>query len=168
MTIERTFWGAIGGMVIIALILAAILFLPLEDKQIEQPAFISNNGLPGPYAPGDHIGERQISVMGDKIIIDLQGRKASWSRYSDTNSMLQVFDAGHNGLEFVPEGPEDIRVGDIVAYERNGQLIVHRVREIHYNENGWCAIIQGDNNSSPDTGCIEFKYIKYVTFGIIY
>ena len=119
-------------------------------------------------SPVGRVDEDQILVYRDKIVLDVED--ATWAVYTDTNSMDPVLDVGAKGLEVVPKSPSEIHVGDIVSYAADGEegLIVHRVNKIGNDEDGWYAILKGDNNPSPDPGKIRFGQIKYLVIGVIY
>jgi len=123
---------------------------------------------PEKQSPHDRIDDKQILVYRDKIVIKVTN--ATWTAYTDTNSMDPVLDDGANGLEVAPESEADIHVGDIVSYESDDMdgLLVHRVNEIGEDEQGWYAIMKGDNSPSPDPGKIRFEQVRYVLIGVIY
>ena len=129
---------------------------------LESPFSLSAGGI---SAPNDWVSEENIHLYKDKIVIDIDG--ATMSKYASTGSMKPVFDKGANGIRIVPETEEQISVGDIVTYEREGILIVHRVVEIGEDNGGKYFVIKGDNNESVD-GKIRFEDIKYVTIAVIY
>jgi hypothetical protein len=116
-------------------------------------------------SPSDSIPENKISVYPDKVVITIEN--ASLSSYAPTKSMTPVFDNGANGIRIKPDSPDEISVGDIVTYEKNGELIVHRVIEKGSDEQGLYFVVKGDNNSSPD-GKIRFSDIRYKTVAILY
>ncbi len=124
----------------------------------------TNDELP---SPSDWIKENQIHVQQDKIIIDLEN--AQWARFADTNSMDPVFDAGSNAIEIIPTAAEQIKEGDIVSYDA-GQYgtIIHRIIETGYDENGWYAKFQGDNNPLPDPYKVRWSQIRRLVVAIIY
>jgi len=115
--------------------------------------------------PGDRISESNIEVYPDKVIIRLEN--ASISEYADTNSMLPIIDEGANGIRIHPESEEDIKVGDIISFESEYGLIVHRVVEIGQDEQGKYFITKGDGNLFSD-GKARFSQIKYLTVGVLY
>ncbi len=120
-------------------------------------------------SPGDKISEDKIFVFKDKI--ELRIPNAAWSSYEPTGSMEPVLSEKANGLYIVPKGPEDIEVGDIIAYSREGhdRDIVHRVMEISQDEHGnYYYITKGDANPVPDPNPIYYKDIQRVLIGIIY
>jgi len=116
-------------------------------------------------APGDWVKERQIQIYENAVVIDIEG--ASLSRYAPTGSMIPVLDKDSNGIRIVPESEEDIDIGDIVTFEKDNQLIVHRVVEKGTDKEGTYFITKGDNNPVTD-GKVRFKDIRYVTIGIIW
>jgi hypothetical protein len=136
---------------------------------LEKPFFnnlgFSKAGLNSNSAPFDFIKENQIEVYGDKIVIKVNN--ASLSRYAATGSMKPVFDENANGIRIVPISEKDIHIGDIISYESNGSLIVHRIVEKSSDEEGTYFITKGDNNIIND-GKIRFKDIKYVTIGVLW
>lgn len=120
-------------------------------------------------SPYDRIGEERISVFNDKITIDLsdlQGKEISWATYADTKSMIPTIGKGCNGLEFIPTTPAEIHRGDMIAFQRDESLIIHRVVDIGADEQGWFVKTKGDNNKFFDEK-VRFSEIKFVTFGII-
>lgn len=116
-------------------------------------------------APGDWIKESQIHVYKNALVIDLD--EASISRYAPTGSMKPVLDEDSTGIRIVPKSEQDIKVGDIVSFEQDGQLIIHRVVEIGQDEQGTYFITKGDSNNVTD-GKVRFSQIKYVTIGILW
>ena len=115
--------------------------------------------------PGDWIAENQIEILPDKVIIHVEN--AVLSKYAPTGSMLPTLGDNSNGIRIVPETPEQINVGDIVSYEKDGYLIVHRVVAKGEDSNGVYFITRGDNNSENDDR-VYFENIKYVTVALIY
>ena len=103
--------------------------------------------------------------LSDKIIIKVNN--ASLSNYADTGSMNPVFDIGANGIRIKPESEEQINVGDIVSFDYDNKLIVHRVIEKSFDDKGVYFITKGDNADFPD-GKIRFEQIKYITVGVIW
>lgn len=147
--------GLIITIIMLVLVIAiTVLAYPVQPREVSSPQ--------------DRIGEHQIHVYSDKIVIEVDG--ASWARYQDSNSMDPVLDMGANGIELVPRNEDEIHVGDIVAYESKyvSGLTVHRVVEIGYDDEGKYFILQGDNAPRADPGKVRFDQIQYVLIGIIY
>lgn len=116
-------------------------------------------------APFDFVKENQIEIYPDKIIINVEN--ASIARYAPTGSMKPLLDENSNGLRIIPQSEKDIHLGDIITFEQDGNLIVHRVINKSRDSEGVYFITKGDNNSVSD-GKIRFKDIKYITIGIIW
>lgn len=132
---------------------------------LEQPAgLVSKERL----SPADHIKESQIHVYKDMIIIDI--KDAVWARYTDTNSMDPLFDKGANGIEIRPSNPETIHIGDIIAYKASWTpgIVIHRVIDLGYDEEGIYYITKGDNNQVADPNPVRFSQVEYILIGIIY
>jgi hypothetical protein len=122
--------------------------------------------IPERDSPGDYIKEWEIHVYPNKVVIDVD--QPILAAFADTNSMDPVFDAQHNAIEVVPTRTSDIQVGDIVSYKTDYGSIIHRVKEIGQDEDGWYAIFQGDNNPVPDPGRIRFEQIQRKAIAFIY
>ena len=116
-------------------------------------------------APSDFIEEKNIEIYSDKIIIKITN--ASLSEYAPTGSMRPLFDTGANGIRVVPNSPDEIIVGDIVTFDKDNTLVVHRVVEKSSDSAGVYFVTKGDNNLVSD-GKIRFADIKYKTIGILY
>lgn len=116
-------------------------------------------------SPFNWLNEEDIIILHDKVILNI--KNASLSRYADSGSMIPVLDKGTNGIRIKPESEKDIHIGDIITYEKQGDLIVHRVVDIGEDEQGVYFIMKGDNNELSD-GKVRFKDIKYVTIALVY
>ena len=81
--------------------------------------------------------------------------------------MKPTLDEHSNGIRIVPKSENEIHIGDIITFEEDGDLIVHRVIDIGEDSNGKYFITKGDNNPVAD-GKIRFKDIKYITIGVIW
>jgi signal peptidase I len=116
-------------------------------------------------APSDWVESENIIILGDKVILKIDG--ATLSSYVDSGSMVPTLDKGANGIRIVPDDKDDIEVGDIVSFRIGGLLVVHRVVEKGIDEDGVYFAMKGDANLIGD-GKIRFEDIEYVTIGIIY
>ena len=116
-------------------------------------------------SPSDWVSEDQIKVSKDKIVINV--KNARWSKIANTNSMDPILDEGSNALQIVPKSYSELNVGDIITYEHDSDLIIHRIIYIG-NDGDWYAIVKGDNNSQPDQTKVRFSDVKKVLIGIIY
>jgi hypothetical protein len=127
-------------------------------------------------SPADHLAIDQVHVTSNRVVIDaIPGRRFETAIFANTNSMDPVLDQGHQAIQFVPTGPEDIDDGDIITYdpssvypEMKGILIPHRVIETGSDEQGWYAIVKGDNNPAPDPLKVRFPMVRRVLVGVLY
>lgn len=119
-------------------------------------------------SPMDRIKESQIHVYKDKVVIDLED--AQWASFTDTNSMDPVIDVGSHALQIIPKSPEEIQEGDIVSYRTrtNDATIIHRVKKVDNDSEGWYAIMKGDNLNQDDPEKVRFDQVKRVLVAIIY
>ncbi len=153
-------------LIFIAVFLIGFLSCMLVSfSNVEMPLGFGLGFNSNAEAPGDWIKESQIHVYKNAIVIDLDG--ASISRYAPTGSMKPVLDEDSTGIRIKPENEEQIKVGDIVSFEQDNQLIVHRVVETGKDEQGTYFITKGDSNNVTD-GKVRFSQIKYITIGILW
>ena len=118
-------------------------------------------------SPSDWIKESQIEMRADGVFIKLNNPQ--WAIFADTKSMDPVFDSTSHAIQEIPTNKEDIHVGDIISYSApNGYSIIHRVIEISQDEEGWYAIVKGDNNPTPDPWKIRWNMVTRVTVALIY
>ena len=163
--------GFIGIFAFILLVIFGYYLLTSGYVNIEAP-LTRLNELGSPFfdvpSPGNYIKENQIIIYQDRIVILIPN--ATISSYANTKSMDPTLDSTANGIEIVPEGPEQIHVGDIIAFKPNinkNELVVHRVVEIGIDAEGWYCITKGDNAIQRD-GKIRFAQINYITIGVLY
>ncbi len=157
----------IMGLTIFSMGFLSCILFGLVYAETERPLIIGGMSLiQGSYdAPGDWIKESQIHVNEDSVVIDIEG--ASIGKYTPTGSMKPILDEYSNGIRIVPENPSQIEIGDIITFEQNEELIIHRVIEKGFDENGAYFITKGDNNTVTD-GKIRFRDVKYVTVAILW
>ena len=80
--------------------------------------------------------------------------------------MLPALNEYSTGIEIIPESPDEINVGDIVVYEKNGEQIIHRVKLIKEKNYEKIFILQGDNDNFKEE--VKFENIKYILVGVLY
>jgi hypothetical protein len=160
---------------IIALILVFFLGWSLNSITIygraERPTSITGYFVSEPIdrlSPSDIISQDQIKVYNDRIVIEVENPQ--WATFTNTKSMDPVFDKGNFALQIIPTKPEQIKPGDIISFSTKyaSGIIIHRVIETGYDEEGWYAITKGDNNPSRDPGVVRFQDVKKQLIGIIY
>ncbi len=133
-------------------------------------ASVKAQSLDGPVerdSPSDWVKESQIEMRPDGVFIHLNNPQ--WAILANTNSMDPVFDDTSHLIQAIPQSAAEIHVGDIMSYSSPmGFSIVHRVIEIGNDEEGWYAIVKGDNNPTPDPWKVRFDMVRRVTVMIVY
>ncbi|MEM2916173.1 MAG: signal peptidase I [Candidatus Woesearchaeota archaeon] len=117
-------------------------------------------------APFDRVQQSNVQVYSDRAIIYMAGLR--WANLSATGSMLPVLSHGSHAIQIVPKFPEDIHIGDIVSYNLDGVVIIHRVIGTGTDGKGVYFITKGDNNPEPDPEPVRFSQIDRVVIGILY
>lgn len=143
--------------------ITAIAVIDYSNSGLEHP--LSALSIGHGNAPADIVKQDKIEVYSDRVVLRIEN--ASLSSYASTGSMMPVFDSGANGLRIVPSSPDELNAGDIITFEKNSELIVHRIVEKGIDEEGVYFVTRGDNNLYSD-GKIRFEDVKYLTIGIIY
>ncbi len=156
----------------ILLIICSYSLLASEYVNVEIPLLRINefgSSFFDKPSPGNWVKEEQIQIYDNRVVILIPN--AIISSYANTNSMDSVIDENANGIEIVPQSPDQLQVGDIIAFKPNldrNELIVHRIIKIGNDESGWYCITKGDNVSNDDGIKIRFDMIKYVTIGVLW
>jgi signal peptidase len=135
----------------------------LSPNSYSQYTITGTNERP---SPSDWVKSNQIKIYNDRIVIEVPG--AIYAEFADTNSMDPVLDAGTNGIEIIPESPNQIRVGDIIAYKSEYGTIIHRVVDKGVDSKGIYFITKGDNNKNPDPEKVRFEQVERVLVALIY
>lgn len=164
--------GIVLGSFIAALILNPGIIDSIKTITQEQVAdsskYADSTQLPEKSSPSNRIQESQIHVYTNKVTIDV--KDPEWASFTDTNSMDPVLDSSANAIEIVPKSSDEVNVGDIVSYQSayTEGTIIHRVVKIGYDQDGWFAVMKGDNVPASDPGKVRFSQIKRVVVAIIY
>ena len=142
-----------------------------ETKAVEPlKSSVQAQSTDGPIernSPSDWIKESQIEMRPDGVLIKVNNPQ--WAILANTNSMDPVFDDTSHLIQEIPQSAADIQLGDIVSYASPmGFSIVHRVIEIGNDEEGWYAILKGDNNPTPDPWKVRFDMVRRVTVMVVY
>jgi hypothetical protein len=139
---------------------ALLANLSLREEEISPP----EAAVP---APRDRISGANIKTNGSMIVIYLNG--SVLAEFTNTGSMLPVLDSRSTGIEIVPGEAADIYPGDIVSYALpDGTIVIHRVLEVGYDDQGWYAYTKGDNNPLKDRDKVRFSQVQGVLVGILY
>ncbi|UCD20607.1 MAG: hypothetical protein JSW08_02410 [archaeon] len=115
-------------------------------------------------SPSNWIRGNEIEVQEDRVIINL--KNAVLTSYSNTNSMDPLIDEDTNGIEIKPMHYSQIKVGDIIAFNQEEKVIVHRVTNTGTDEGGWFCKVKGDNGLFNEK--IRFSQIVGVVVMLIY
>ncbi|MCL6500612.1 MAG: S26 family signal peptidase [Candidatus Pacearchaeota archaeon] len=165
---QRTLWMIISILTVLFLGIFSYLTVATEAENPLLSLEMASSSIFEKPSPGNWIKENQILVYKDRVVILVPN--AIVSAYMNTNSMDPSIDSTANGIEIVPQSPEDIHVGDIIAYAPSTSdetLIVHRVIAVGVDDKGWYCITKGDNAAQAD-GKVRWEMIKYVTVAIVY
>ena len=154
--------GMVGGGLLHSLAIGDVRAEPVSQAP---QAFTSQ---PDVAAPADHIPERNISVLADEVVIKVPG--AVWAKFTPSGSMVPVLDTGSNAIEIIPTEPSQIQMGDIISYQSEWleTPVIHRVIQTGVDEQGWYAVVKGDNNDTADPGKVRFSQVRRLVVAIIY
>jgi len=119
-------------------------------------------------SPADRLQNSDINVFANSVRIDI--KNAKWRKFIDSNSMDPLIDEGTTTIEIKPKNANEIKVGDIIAFNAEGYdyAFVHRVVEIGNDEQGAYFVTKGDNYYKEDTEKVRFKYIEGIVVGVLY
>ena len=125
------------------------------------------NGKERP-SPSDRIKESDLEVFNNKLIINI--KNPNWRKFIDSNSMDPLIDENSTTIEISPKNEEEIKIGDIIAYNIDDvdYALVHRVVEIGNDEEGIYFLTKGDNYYKNDPYRIRFQQIEGVVVGVLY
>ncbi|MEM3127346.1 MAG: signal peptidase I [Candidatus Woesearchaeota archaeon] len=157
-------WFVISNIIVIVAVLVATQYV-FSKEESAMPA----GGVAEVNSPADHIKEDQIKAYEKKVEISFD-KKTRFVKFVDTNSMDPVLDAETNAIEVIPDSSDEINKGDIISYKssRSPIPVIHRVVEVNKDENGWFAIVKGDNNPEPDPEKVRFHQINGVVVALFY
>ncbi|MGV8169102.1 MAG: hypothetical protein ACP5N3_03530 [Candidatus Nanoarchaeia archaeon] len=117
--------------------------------------------------PRDRIKISQIITDGSEVSILVSN--AYLAEFTDTGSMLPVLGSDATGIQIIPEKESELYPGDVISYRlESGTIVIHRILEIGYDEQGWYAVTKGDNNPLKDGDKVRFHQVERVLIGIIY
>ena len=121
-------------------------------------------------SPADRLKMGNVHVTNDRVVIDgIPGRQFETAIFTSTHSMDPVLDETSQAIQIIPLTAAEIKVGDVISYNA-GQygVIIHRVIATGRDNDGWYAIVKGDNNSGPDPLKVRFSMIRRVLVGVLY
>jgi hypothetical protein len=123
------------------------LFSPLDDRVELSP-------------PSDYLTQEDILVSNDRVEILVENARIA--NYESTGSMSPLLNENTNGIVVLRDCNE-IKIGDVVSYRKNGNTLVHRV--VDFSENGDFSV-KGDNAVEVDS--VRCDEIVGVLVGVIY
>ncbi len=138
----------------------------LADKNEELFEEIKRIGLLNSPGPSHRINANAIVVKPNYVTIE--AKNIILARFGKSGSMLPTITSDSLGLEVVPASVDDIHSGDIISYTYNDKVIVHRVLETGFDEDGWYAITKGDNLKVSDPEKVRFDAVQRILVGILY
>ena len=157
-------WGrhkkiAVGG---IAVLLILVLLSLTGFSTV--PTIILGGGENA--SPSDWVKPEQINVYQDKVILAIP--HAFWASFTNTNSMDPFLDEDAHAIEVLPESPDKINVGDVIAYRAKDGVIIHRVIAQGEDAEGAYYVVKGDNNRFGDPLKVRFEDVQGVVVAVVY
>ena len=125
--------GLIFALVALFLVgwIANDVFDFLTNVEKERPFSFNSNEV---KSPGDWIQEDQIKIRDRAIILMI--KNATWSTFTDTNSMDPVFDSASHAIKLVPKDDSELEIGDIISYKTEVGIVIHRIIDIGKDSEG--------------------------------
>jgi len=120
-----------------------IVIKELADKNEQLFDEIKRIGLIETIGPKHRISDNQVKVSPNNAIIEV--KDLVLARFTKSGSMLPTITSDSLALEIVPISSEEIEVGDVISFLQDEKVIIHRVFEVGFDEDGWYAITKGDN-----------------------
>lgn len=141
----------------------------LQDSGLLEDPADDAGGVPSPLARAAR-NDVFTAALGNLLANHFNGFLVP---ITDTNSMDSWIDAGHKAVmvpfqSFAPFRKEDLRVGDIILFDRaldNAQNVLHRI--ISVQPDGKMMVTRGDNTTILGCQTVQDN-IGYVCVGVIY
>ena len=73
-----------------------------------------------------------------------------------SNSMVPIYERG-DAVIYKKTKAKDVKIGEIIAFKKDGRIITHRVINKKKNEADYTFITKGDANNAPDSSRVEEK-----------
>lgn len=110
--------------------------------------------------------DEDIEVFEDSIKVLMPNLRVA--KIAHTGSMNPVLTEDAHTIEILPKSYGDIKKGDIISYEYEDQIIIHRVSFTSFDADGWYAKTRGDSNDVEDPYKVRFSDIAGLVIGILY
>ncbi|MDP7244069.1 MAG: signal peptidase I [Flavobacteriales bacterium] len=136
-----------------------------KEKIIVREKKLKGEEIP---SPADRIEDDDVNVFSNSVRIDVRNPK--WRKFVDSNSMDPLIDSGTTTIEIKPRYANEVKVGDIIAYNIDGYdyAFVHRVVEIGNDNDGIYFVTKGDNYWEEDPDKVRFSQVEGIVVGILY
>ncbi|MBL7055454.1 signal peptidase I [Candidatus Woesearchaeota archaeon] len=116
-------------------------------------------------SPADRINNNDIRLSSFDVKFNV--KNARWRFLKESNSMDPLLDFGSTIIEINPENAE-IQKGDIISYNLDGEVFIHRIIDIGEDELGEYYITKGDNYYKEDPEKVRISQVEGVVVGILY
>lgn len=133
------------------------------NLNFEKPSITGLATLSSP-SPSNRLSMDNLQFYPNRVVITYPG--ISGTTYSDTKSMLPTINKDSIGLEIPVNAETTLDEGDIIAYEKDSELFVHRVKRVM--DGGKFYIVAGDNLKSLGNEIVSRDQIRYVNIGVLY
>ncbi len=138
----------------------------IEEQNTDLMQQIRALNLGRTQGPKPRITEENITIIDEGVIINVDN--PLFAMFEDTKSMIPTINTDTKAIQIKPKNPEDIQKGDIISYETEEKIIIHRVIEVNQDEEGWYATTKGDNTRQPDREKVRFEQIRRILIALIY
>ncbi len=139
----------------------------ISQLNIEKPLSLGISIIGNPNAPQPIVKPNNIMIGSDRITIFIAN--SSLSRYAATGSMLPLLNENSKGIKIPVTTPDQLHIGDVITFKdsNSDDLIIHRIINIGFDEQGTFYTTKGDNNLASD-GKIRYEQIMYKLVALVY
>lgn len=95
-----------------------------------------------------------VGLTSDKLPLNILGIVSE--------SMAPTIERGDAVIVKKIRSIDDLKGGEVIAFNSNGKEIVHRFIEVRDDNGKICYVTKGDANANSDYGCLEFEDINGV------
>lgn len=145
------------------------LELETENRELqEQYDYLESFRLPKDIPGSPSLEDVEFLIYENSLLIKYPELELVTGK--NTTSMHPAIGIGHSGIVTLQFDPDDLQVGNIIAYNSSSTdvLIAHRIIEIVEDADGKCYMVQGDSNSVADRECVQSSQIEYLFVGAIF
>lgn len=113
----------------------------------------------------ENIPQESVTLNDGQAIITI--KDARLAVFANTLSMIPILNHNTKALEITPK-EDNLHVGDIISFNDNEDIVIHRIIDIGSDEQGTYYITKGDNNNIVDQNKVRFIDIKGKVVMLIY